>query len=393
VRLVYVVDHFPRLSERFVVTELLELRRRGERVVIVARCQARDLEEDVAGLSVLRLPRRGFLRDAIRSIVSSPGRSLPALGWAIRASRRERGALRTFGQAAFLARRLPAPDLFHAHFAHGSATHALLVSRLTGRPFSFTAHARDLLVATHPSMLRRKAAEAAAVVAVSEFTAARFRAVAGTHREKVVVVRNGVDTGAIRRAIESSPRRRDPLVLAVARLVEKKGLDTLVRACGTLRDRGLEVRCEIIGEGPERPALESLVRTLGVQCSVSLVGAQPHEEVLRRLGRGRVFALPCRQARDGDEDALPVALVEALASGLPAVSTTAGGIAELIADGTSGRLVAPGDSEGLANALAQLLEDDDLWARLAAGGRKAAAPYDVVRCVDALQAVFSRAVG
>jgi glycosyltransferase involved in cell wall biosynthesis len=286
---------------------------------------------------------------------------------------------------------VPAPDLFHAHFAHGSATLALLVSRLTGRPFSFTAHARDLLVATHPSMVRRKAAEAGAVIAVSEFTAARLRALAGAHGDRVVVVRNGIDTEAIRGAADASPGRRDPVVLAVARLVEKKGLDTLVRACRTLRDRGLEVRCEIIGEGPERPALEFLIRTLGLERSVSLLGAQPHEEVLRRLGRGRVFALPCRRARDGDEDALPVALVEALASGLPAVSTTAGGIAELVADGTTGRLVRPGDPEALADALAELLENDELWARLQAGGRDAAAPYDVARCVDELQTVFFRA--
>jgi glycosyltransferase involved in cell wall biosynthesis len=381
VQLVYLLDHFPRLTERFVLTEIAELRRQGDEVLVVARRSEHDPEPDAAGVDVLRLPER-VGSSAVVALARSPRRALPALAWAIRARRYEREALRAFGEAAWLARRLPAStERLHAHFAHGSATLALLLARLTGRPFSFTAHAYDVLVATHPLLLRRKVDEAAFVVAVSEFTRARLAAGNG----KVAVVRNGVEPPAP--AAPDDP----PLVLAVARLVEKKGLDTLLRACAELVRRGVRFRCELVGDGPERGRLEALARELDLGDAVRLSGARPHAEVAGRLARARAFALPCRRARDGDEDALPVALVEALAAGVPVVTTGVGGIPEAVEDGVSGLLVPPEDPRALADALERLLVDDALHARLAAGGRDAARAFDPERCVGELRALLAGA--
>jgi glycosyltransferase involved in cell wall biosynthesis len=145
------------------------------------------------------------------------------------------------------------------------------------------------------------------------------------------------------------------LVLAVARLVEKKGLDDLVRACRTLRDRGRVFRCRIIGTGDLRERLERLICGLGLEKVVSLEGEADHDEVRFWYRQAKVLVSPSLVTRDGDRDGIPNVLVEAAASGLPVVSTTVSGIPELVKQGKTGLLVPPRAPSELADAIDALL--------------------------------------
>ncbi|CAN5799757.1 glycosyltransferase family 4 protein [soil metagenome] len=391
-RVVYIVDRFPGVYQTFVEGEIRELIRRGilVRIFVRARGDLSGIPEDLRGVTAtLPAGKRLLIRASIRILVKHPVRTLGALVWSLRALRRERGALHALADAAFIAPDLQGLDHVHAQFAHGSASVALALGRLTGRPFSFTAHAYDILVAGEPRILARKIAEARFTVAVSEFTR---ELMAGWARpedyHKVVLVRNGIDLDAFG---QEAPRTlsRPPLVLSVCRLVEKKGVDTAVQASAVLAGRGVEHRWEVLGDGPVRAELERLATELAVDDRFRFAGAQTPAQVHARLERATVFALPCRVAANGDHDVLPVAIIEAFAAGLPVVTTPIGGIPEVAVNERSALVIPPEDPNALADAIERLLGDESLRQRLIEGGRAVAAGYDKASSAARLIELFT----
>ncbi len=177
------------------------------------------------------------------------------------------------------------------------------------------------------------------------------------------------------RAFPSSPAVPSTLptssrILTVGRLVEKKGMPYLLRACRLLIDQGYDFTCCIVGEGPLRPDLEQAIRELALADQVELLGAQPHERVVELYQQATIMTLPCIVGQDGDRDGIPNVLVESLYMGVPIVSTTVSGIPELITSEVNGLLVPPNDSVALAAALGCLLDDPALCDRLARAGRQ-----------------------
>jgi glycosyltransferase involved in cell wall biosynthesis len=258
---------------------------------------------------------------------------------------------------------------------------------MTGVPFSFTGHARDIFELTPTPILRAKMARARFVVAVSEFTREHLRGIARPlDRDKVVVVRNGLNASSF------APRRIEPngvpLLLSVGRLVEKKGHDTLLEAAALLRDRGLAFRIEFIGEGPLRARLEEAIRRLGLNGQAALLGSRDQAKVRAAYDRAHVFVLPCRQTSVGDRDGLPVALVEAMAVGVPVVTTPVAGIPELVRNEVSGLVVPPDDPMRLADAVERVLADAGLRRRLVVAGRAVASRYDLPESVAGLRRLF-----
>jgi glycosyltransferase involved in cell wall biosynthesis len=379
---VYVLDVFPSVSETFVLTELRELVRQGVDVRILARRRPPSNAPVHDGTAEL-LERTTYLSKRPSAVAAalarSPGRSLGALVWAVRMRPFERGSLRAFADACAGARAAPAgTSAVHAHFAHTSATTALLLARLLESRFSFTAHAYDVQI-SRPHVLRRKVAEASFAAAVSEFTRAELGG-------KIELLRNGVDLeclGTIVRRDEVPPR-----ILTVARHVEKKGLDVAIEAARILSQRGVCFTWELVGEG--RLAAELERRAAG---AVSFAGALADSEVRDRLGRASVFVLASRVTPDGERDALPVALVEAAAAGVPIVTTAVGGIPELVEAGISGLVVEPDDPAAVADAVERLLGDRELAARLASGAREAARAYDVRESVRRLRGLLAGGSG
>jgi len=356
-RICYLLKRFPRLSQTFVLNELLELERQGVGVTIVARS---DSGESLA---------HGRLRE-LQAPVTYVGRDdADAFAEAVVAT-----------GAAHL----------HAHFATWGARAALAVHRRTGIPYSFTAHATDIYRAgLDLASLAERIAEARFVVTVSDANRAHLEGVlaAAGRRGTVRRIYNGLDPDAL---TPPAGPREPGLVASVGRLIEKKGFADLVAAMALL---GSGSHALVAGEGPDRPTLEERIAALGLGDRVELCGAVTSEDALALIGRAEVFALPCVITPDGDRDALPTVILEAMALGTPCVSTDVNGVPEMLgADGRAGLIVPQRDPAALAAAIDRLQADPELRARVGAAARaRMRQRFDIRRTVGELRERFEAA--
>lgn len=367
----HVFERFPTFTQTFCHREVVELGRQGMAPAVFSirrPLDEPDQEFDVElGRRVVYLPEDGELSALIKRLHAE--RRIPrAMRHALMDWPSGVDKHRVFA-AAWLGPRLRRAGVRHAHvhFAGIAARTAYWLRRYYGIGFSFTGHANDIFREDDglPVGLGDLAGSARFVATVSEFSAGllreRFPAAAGRiHRAY-----NGIDLAGWP-ARGKAPVDRPPLILAVGRLIEKKGFGDLIEACGRLRDRGRDARCVIVGEGPLDADLGARIARRGLADRVTLAGPRPQSAVRDLLGGASVFALPCVVGRDGGMDNLPTVIIEAMACGVPCVSTRIAGIPEMIRDGESGWLVPPNDPEALAGALAGLLDDP---ARAAAFGR------------------------
>jgi glycosyltransferase involved in cell wall biosynthesis len=344
-RLLFVLDQWPELSETFVVNELEALRRLGHDVRVLAAREAPHPNPEAPADVDVEL----FGRDSPRSRWSDLlwlVRQRPAACAADLARRprwRRAEWVRPLRALAGPARRIHArgDEHLHAHFAAGAALDALRLSALTGRPYSVTAHAYDIFAM--PRNLRDKLERAAAVFTGCDYNVVRLRRlVPGADVHEVVM---GVDASEFERSTELPGGRT---VLAVGRLVEKKGFDVLVDAAALVED----VRVRIIGDGPLEAELSARIAAAGAP--VELLGSQPPARVLAAMGEADVLAMPCVVARDGDRDSMPVVVKEAMAMGLLVVASEEVGLPECVL-APWGFLAPPGDAEALAGALSKAL--------------------------------------
>lgn len=370
-RIGYVLKMYPRFSETFVLTEVLSLEEAGASLEIfslrppvdarfhadLARVQAPVTWVDSSSVRASEAWLR--LRDAAARLPRLPG-MLPEL---LEADARD--ALQAVAVAdAAVARGL---DHLHAHFGSVATTVARLAARLAGITYSFTAHAKDVF---HESVddddLRRKLRDAAAVVTVSAYNVAHLRERFGDDAAGVRQVNNGIDLDAF---AWRSPRQRPQHVVAVGRLVEKKGFGDLLDAVHLLAASGDPVTCDVVGSGPLLEQLEARVETLGLTDRVRLLGPRTQGEVREAVAAAAVMAAPCVVGDDGNRDGLPTVLLEAMALGTPVVSTPVTGIPEVVRDGDTGLIVPERDPAALAVALRRLLDDADLRERTARAAR------------------------
>lgn len=259
----------------------------------------------------------------------------------------------------------------HAHFASSAAVVAMLVHDIAGVSFSFTAHAKDIYQQDHDDILLETALERAAfVVTVTDFNvrhlAQRFPASAA----KIRRIYNGVPVEKI--SVSSQAFTDAQLILAVGRLIEKKGFNYLIEACRYLRDRKRKFVCMIIGTGDREDELRGLIGRLDLSDTVQLVGPQSQGAVAEAIARSSMMVLPCVVATDGDRDALPTVLLEAMAAGRPVVSTTLEGVDEIVDSGRTGFLIPQHDSAGLAQAIDRLLTDSALRTEMGQAARRKA---------------------
>ena len=376
-RVGYVAKVFPRLSETFVLNEIHELERRGIDVHVfslhsppaaVPHRLLSDLRAPITCVERCAEPS-GTRRTEAMATLSARFSAEASLDDRLFPRHYVRLAVRLAAAAEGLAL-----GRFHAHFASRAAHVAMLGSRLAGVPFSFTAHAKDIYhEEVDQELLRVKLRHADLVVTVSEFnrrTLLRIGSEIPGVEEKVRRLYNGVDLDLFRPRPGGlgAPGR----ILAVGRFVEKKGFPTLIEACGVLRQRGVPFTCDLIGSGNQQSLLEDLIASRGLGDRVTVRGALPLEQVASEMRGASLVVLPCVVAADGNMDALPTVLLEAMASGIPAVSTALSGIPEIVVDGETGYLVNPGDGAALAGAMEKILRDPEAGARLGRAGRRRA---------------------
>jgi glycosyltransferase involved in cell wall biosynthesis len=419
----YILKGFPRTSETFITNEIHLLEEAGLRLSLFSLLRLTGQQRHAVVGEIRAVPHYlpettsltdegparwlrnnlpKFLPAHARLVAARPLRYLAALAAAVRCSFRYRRAgswrpkisyIKEFLQAGHIAERvLTKGDVrhLHAHFAHTSTTVAWFTSRLTGLPFSFTAHAKDIyLKELNPGdLLGAKLRRARFVVTCTRANQHYLSALCG--ETPIHVIYHGLDTARFTPPAAPVERAR-PLILSVGRFVEKKGFTFLVEACRLLREQGYDFECRIVGDGDGyRERVRALIEEHGLGDRVRVCPAVTQEQLIGVLREATLFALPCQVVESGDRDGIPNVLVEAMATGLPVVSTDISGIPELIADGENGLLVPERDAAALAAALARLLDDAALRARLGAAGRATVArDFDARRNVRALYALFA----
>jgi glycosyltransferase involved in cell wall biosynthesis len=392
-RLAYVSAEYPKVSHTFIMREVEALRRLGAVVDTV---------------SIRRTPPEGLLTAADRRAAGDTFAVLPAepvrlarahLGWALRSPRRYARTLALalrggppgargriwqlfyFAEAGLLADELRrrGSEHLHAHFVNVAASVTLLAAQLLGRPWSFTMHGPLEFDEVARHAIPEKVRAASFVACISDFCRAQLmRLVEPEHWDKLHVVHCGVVPAAYG---PPDPPAGAPLeVVSVGRLAPMKGFSVLLDALAAVED----VHLTLVGDGPDRPALEAAARRLGVAGAVTFAGALGADEVTELLRHADVFCLP------SFAEGVPVVLMEAMASGLPVVATAVMGVPELVLDGEAGTLVPPGRAEPLAAALRELAADPEARRRMGAAGRAIVeTAFDVDRSAGTLTALFA----
>ncbi len=399
----FILKGYPRLSETFILNEILLLERLGFKLHIIAM---RNPGETAVHENLKRVRAQvtyipdyfwpfffAFIKANMRLWWRKPGVYWSAFSFALLRSLRQfsSSTIKRFAQAAYLVEnhlhnqrdgRFEHIDVahLHAHFSHGPTTVAFFASWLTGTTYSFSAHAKDIYLQEH-DFLRDKIAHARFVVTCTEFNKNYLQKVSG-NAASIFRCYHGLHLEAF-----SAPRKNHPNavpnILSIGRFVPKKGFPVLLHALHELRQQGLQFHCRIVGSGPMKDELLQLLSTLQMRDCVELLAPMPQEKLLEHYRAADLFALACEVQEDGDRDGIPNVLVEAMAMGIPVVSTAISGIPELVEEGVNGFLVPEKNSEALAAAMSKLLRRPELALRLGLAGRaKVESEFDALRNVE-----------
>jgi glycosyltransferase involved in cell wall biosynthesis len=377
----YVMSRWPKLTETFILYEVLAVEGLGQRVELFPLLRHR---EPVSHPEALQLAARAHYQPFLsRAILASqldairrrPRAYFGALASLVRGTLGSRnylfGGLAIFPKVVHMAREMEALGIrhVHCHFSNHPAAAGFLIHRLTGIPYSFVAHGSDLHVDRH--MLDRKVAAAAFVVAISRDNLEEIvEEVGDWARSRVEVIHCGVDTARLRPRPKPGPAEAPFTILCIGTLHEVKGQHILVEACRLLRDRGLTLRCRLIGDGEDEDLLRERIDASGLGGVVSLDGRRTRDEVIAAIGDADLLVTPSVVARNGKREGIPVVLMEAMSCGLPVVASRLSGIPELVEHEIEGLLVPPGDAVALADAIERLHDDAALRARMGAAARR-----------------------
>ncbi len=384
----YLTGEYPRVSHTFIQREAEALRGHG---LEVTTCSVRRIDpENLTGpeeraaeastfylLAAARNPLR-LVRDHVAALIRTPGRYFRTFGLAWRTRPPGLKAalyqLFYFAEAVVLAAELRRRGVehLHNHFANSSCTVAMLTSGISGIPYSFTMHGPAVFFEAEKWRLDEKIARAAFVSCISHFCRSQGMIwAAPRHWERMRIVHCGVEPARYGRDPDRAADRR---LVFVGRLAAVKGVPVLLEALARLRGTDGEVTLTLVGDGPERGWIEERIQALGLEGAVTITGYLSQAEVAGELAKADVFVLA------SFAEGVPVVLMEAMATGLPVVTTRIAGIPELVEDGVSGFVVPPGDAATLASRLATLIDDPERAAAMGAAGRaKVVAEYDSAR--------------
>ncbi len=397
---VYLVSRFPLTSETFIVREIDALNRTG-RFDLEVRSLFPSPDEPVHEISqrwterLVRPSAAGALAAFAWAAMTRPMAVSSVLARVIKGYRRSPLLVRALltvvlacAHAKDFARRPESPHI-HAHYATYPALAAWVCQRLVGTSYSFTVHAHDLYVDT--SMLDDKITDARFVVTISEYNRALLEQHNPQHTP-IRIVRAGIDTAAYDFRPRAVPADGPVRALTVASLQAYKGHAVLFEALalgGAAVDR---ITIDLIGDGVLRGDLEALAARLGLGERVRFLGRRNEDEVRAALDTADLFVLPSIVAEDGQMEGLPVALMEALACGVPAVSTELSGIPEIIIDGNTGLLAIPGDAVSLNRVMTAMVERGSATIAFAEAGRMLVTKdFDLGQSVSALTSLLEDA--
>ena len=407
-----ILKGYPRISESFISSEILLLESLGIPMEIYSLRQPREtiVHEHVRKIraGVTYIPE--YILPGLRTILNSNKRLFQRLGprylrcfagAVTRAlSRRKSATIRHFLQAGHLVQtRLSAPGVthLHAHFCHTPASVAFFASELTGIPFSFTAHAKDIYT-SEPGQLIRKIEKARFVVTCTRYNADFMTNLAGLgangrRATPIHTIYHGIDPKYFEFRLPAEPQPPYRLI-SVGRLVPKKGYDDLLKALAILEQTGFPFHLTHIGDGESAREIKRLAAELGLAGRTSFLGTLSHDMVRSYYRKSHLFVLACKIAKNGDRDGIPNVLAEAMACGLPVLATNVSAVPELITDGETGLLVPSQDPSAMARAISRaLLEPGAAVKRAEKARQRVEREFDSEKCVLKLYELFRQALG
>lgn len=399
-KVAYLLTRFPHTTETFIMREMYWIREQEVEVHIFSLLNPKEGPVHQQARELLPSVRYGphlswgVARAHLHYLRRSPGRYLRALARVIRQTHREPRVLaRTlllFPKTVYFARQMEGLgiDHVHAHFVWLEGLAAGVVRDLLGIPFTINPHAFDLFERDQQDV-RAELENASRVIAISGYHRDYMaRLCPGIPADSIQLVHCGLEADRFQPVPRQSDRGRCR-ILSVGRLVDKKGHQHLVDACSLLARRGIDFHCDIVGHGPLKDTLQASIERHGLQDRVALLGALDQHQILELYQSSDLFTLPCVVSATGDQDGIPVSLMEAMACQLPVVTTAVAGIPELVQHEQSGLLVRQADPSELADALERLITDPSLRRKLGEQARRVVlAEFQVQDTTARLASIF-----
>ena len=383
-KLAYILKGYPRISETFISNEILLLEKLGFTMQLFP----------------MRHPRESFCHNSVKQIraqvdylptellLEFPRLLLPNIFLAVKRPKlfqqglqlanvryKRTGKLATFKhllQAGFLTNNhlLGNTEVahLHGHFAHSPTSVTMFASLLSGKPFSFTAHAKDIYT-SNPEQLREKIRLAEFVITCTGYNKRYLENIAAGLDTPIHRIYHGIDLQLFSPQTDHTIASTPYKILTVARMTEKKGLPTLYNALHILKGKNFQFRHTLIGDGDDRDKILQLIKELELTDCCEWLGTRTHTEVLKQFEASDIFVLACEIAANGDRDGIPNVLVEALAMGVPSLSTTVSAVPEILLNNRSGITVAPGDPAIMAKSIETVLTDTVLRKSIIQAGR------------------------
>ena len=402
-KIAYIMSRFPHLSETFILREMIALEQLGWQIelypLITERPELFHLEARPWIARAHAVPWVSFdlLKANIVKLIRQPRRYLSLFWRAFRGNFRSPKflvrAVLLFPRAVWMADRFKADGIshIHAHYATHPALVAWLINQLTGISYSITVHAHDIFV--EKPMLATKLQDSVFVSSISEFNRKYLADRFGPWvQQKTQIVRCGIDPAYYgnEKSINAGQTSRLEII-SIGSLQPYKGHMYLVKACIELQKRGIPFRCRIVGGGDLRPMLERAIREGQLDNLVELMGPRTQDEVSRLLRTANCYVQPSVITPSGKMEGIPVALMEAMASGIPVVATCISGIPELVRNGDTGWLVPPENVEALADALSQIHSDPvEAHKRVQSGRKWVLEEFELSSNAKRLSSLFAR---
>jgi glycosyltransferase involved in cell wall biosynthesis len=397
-KVLYVVDSFPKLSETFILNEIVELIRRGIDVKILAlRKQVeRTINEDILSNNLVDITR--YFHLPVPSELEFRHCISPLFYYCMLKTFYMYHADATFKHLVRLSYFIPYyrdVDIVHAHFAYEAAIAGMHIGNVLGKPFTFTAHAYEIFSrsAYSKERLMALADSAEKIITPSAFNKNYIMKETHCAEDKIEIVRATI---CAEKFNNNKPRKtaEDTIkIIAIGRLVEKKGFEYLIRAMKTVMKGNSSVTLNIIGEGKLKKELIKLSNNLSLAGCVNILGERSNEYCAQELSNSDIAVLPCVVATDGDLDVCPLTLQEAMAMEIPVVSTTVGSIPELIEDGKEGFLVPERNEKALADAILKLINNPSQREKMGKKGReKILREFNIKTQVDKLLEIWKKIV-
>ncbi|HEY0058559.1 MAG TPA: glycosyltransferase, partial [Flavisolibacter sp.] len=386
----------PSYSEYFILNEITALREQGFSIIVASVKKGPPLHhassskegtlyfgnwispvKSVAHLYLLRKNARRYWAVVREAVLT---------GGSVAGSLRKWKHFSIAAYFLFRLRKIPV-DRLHAHFLSLPSTIALIMSKLSGIEYSCSAHAHDIFT-TGEAELARKITASRLVITCTRFNLEYLKAIApGESKGRIHHVYHGIDLSKWQGRKGFHPFKNGIHILSVGRLVEKKGTVYLLQAVKQLK-KSYGIKCSIVGEGPLLPVLKDFIRQHQLEENVHLYGALEQEKIKPLYEAADLFVLPCKKTVDGDRDGLPNVLMEALAVGVPVISTALSAVPELIENEVTGLLVPQEDAGSIAEAVMRLMNDPTLYQDIVANGWKKIKKFDIHQSTGRLSQLF-----